>query len=122
MDAGRYAEMLRHYSEQRGVQRIDGRVNQVHKDPKRGHILSVQLTTGERVSADLFIDCSGFRALLIGEALGVNFEDWSHWLPCDRALAVASEPVAPTTPYTRAPALVPERGGSRSGQRLSGTP
>lgn len=100
-DAGLYAQMLRTYSEARGVKRIDSKILQVHKDPDSGHLSSVDLESNQRLEADLFIDCSGSRALLIGEALGVGYDDWSHWLPCDRAAAVPSEAVHPIAPYTR---------------------
>lgn len=110
IDAGLYAQMLRQYSEKLGVKRIDGKITQVSCNPKNDKVQSVQLETGETLKADLFIDCSGFRALLIGEALGVEFEDWSHWLPCDRALAVPSEATEEVPPYTRA---VAHEGGWR---------
>ncbi|HEY7884859.1 MAG TPA: tryptophan halogenase family protein [Cellvibrionaceae bacterium] len=102
LDAGLYAKMLRTYSEKLGVCRTEGKIQRVDKHPQSGAIAAVQLESGERLQADLFIDCSGFRALLIGEALGVDYDDWSHWLPCDRALAVASEAAETVTPYTRA--------------------
>ncbi|WP_439509716.1 tryptophan halogenase family protein [Marinimicrobium koreense] len=102
LDAGLYAQMLRAYSEKLGVNHVDGKVQTVNKEATSGDIASVQLESGEQLAADLFIDCSGFRALLIGEALGVGYEDWSHWLPCDRALAVPSEAAETITPYTRA--------------------
>lgn len=102
LDAGLYAKMLRTYSEKLGVSSIDGKIETVKKDPESGDIAAVQLESGEQLKADLFIDCSGFRALLIGEALGVDYEDWTHWLPCDRALAVPSEASDTITPYTRA--------------------
>jgi len=102
LDAGLYAQMLREYSETLGVKRVDGTIAQVNRGEQSGDIDSVTLESGKTLDADLFIDCSGFRALLIGEALGVGYDDWSHWLPCDRALAVASEPAASPLPYTRA--------------------
>src|SRR5690554_174105 len=102
LDAGLYAQMLRDYSERLGVIRVEGKITRVHQDEQQGHITGVSLDSGVQLEADLFIDCSGFRALLIGETLGVDYEDWSHWLPCDRALAVPSEPADIITPYTRA--------------------
>ncbi len=110
LDAGLYAQMLRQYSEKLGVTRIDGKITQVNCDSEKRKVQTVQLETGETLEADLFIDCSGFRALLIGETLGVEFEDWSHWLPCDRALAVPSEASDDILPYTRA---VAHEGGWR---------
>lgn len=102
LDARLYAAMLREYSEARGLRRIEGRITGVERHPGNGHVSAVALSSGDRIEADLFVDCSGFRALLIGEELGVPFEDWSHWLPCDRAVAVASERREPLQPYTRA--------------------
>lgn len=101
LDAGLYAQTLREYSEKLGVRRIDGTVSSVNRCHSQGDVQSVTLDSGETLSADFFIDCSGFRALLIGEAMGVDYEDWSNWLPCDRALAVPSEPAEAITPYTR---------------------
>jgi len=100
-DAGLYAQMLQAYSQEKGVSHTDARVETVLCHPDTGAIESLQLENGESISGDLFIDCSGFRALLIGETLGVGYEDWSHWLPCDRALAVPSEAKRPIIPYTR---------------------
>ena len=104
-DAGLYAAHLRHWSEKAGVVRHEGRIVDVKQDGKTGHVRSVKLADGRELSADLFIDCSGFRALLIEDTLKSGFEDWSHWLPCDRALAVPTE-VAPgnPTPFTRSTA------------------
>lgn len=103
-DAGLYAKLLQHYSEQQGVKSIDARIQEVKQHPDTGAIISLKLDTDQELEADFFVDCSGFRALLIGEALGVNYEDWSHWLPCDRALAVPCEATDPIIPYTRATA------------------
>lgn len=100
-DAGFYAQFLRKLSEANGVQRIEGRIEQVHCDPESGDIQSLQLENGTHLNADLFIDCSGFRSLLLGQALQVPFEDWSHWLPCDRAVAMATEGQHAAQPYTR---------------------
>lgn len=103
-DAGLYARFLRHYAEARGVRRHEGLITQVHADGESGNIASLQLQTGAVIEGDWFIDCSGFHGLLIEKILHTGYEDWSHWLPCDRALAVPCTSVAPLTPYTRSTA------------------
>ena len=103
-DASLFARFLRAESEARGVTRVEGRIVDVVKDPESGFVKAVKLTDGREVEGDLFIDCSGMRALLIGDALGNGYEHWNQWLLCDRAMAVPCESVAPITPYTRSTA------------------
>jgi tryptophan halogenase len=101
LDAGRYARYLRQHAAQ-DVQRTEGRVVKVNLRATDGFIESVQLASGETVAGELFIDCSGFRGVLIEEALRTGYEDWRHWLPCDRAMVAPSSRVEPLRPYTQA--------------------
>jgi tryptophan 7-halogenase len=102
LDATRYARFLRTFSERFGVQRIEGKIVSVTRDPASGDIAALQLEGGSLVEGDLFIDCTGFRALLIGQEMGVPYEDWSKWLLCDGAVAVQTRSVDEGVPYTRA--------------------
>lgn len=102
IDASLYAGFLREYSSARGVKRLEGKITSVNQNTDSGFIESVQLVSGEIIAGDLFIDCSGFRGLLISETLKTEFEDWSHWLPCDRAIAVPSSNTSEPLPYTKA--------------------
>jgi tryptophan halogenase len=102
LDAGLYGRYLRGLAEKAGVKRVEGKIAEVRQNGESGDVEALVLEGGQTVEGDLFIDCTGFRALLIGKALGVGFEDWSHWLPTDSALAVQTRAVGPPRPYTRA--------------------
>jgi tryptophan halogenase len=107
LDAGRYAAYLRRMSEAHGVIRIEGKIAQVlthtgdSDSSLAGHISSLKMEDGSLVEGDFFVDCTGFRSLLLAGALGVGYEDWSYWLPCDRAVAVQTTSVREAWPYTR---------------------
>lgn len=103
-DASRVAVYLRGYAEGRGVLRVEGRVTGVEREAGSGHLRELLLADGRRLAGELFIDCSGFRGLLIGESLGVAYQDWSRWLPCDAAVAVQCAAREPLRPYTEATA------------------
>jgi tryptophan halogenase len=104
-DAGLYANYLRDYALARGATRVEGMIEQVEQHPETGFITAVKLRDGRRIDGDLFIDCSGFRGLLIEGCLEAGYEDWSAQLPCNSALAVPCARVAPLTPYTRSTAM-----------------
>lgn len=100
-DATLYAQYLRKFSEKLGVNRIEGKISQVDKCPDTGNISTITLASEQEIAADFFIDCTGFRGLLIEQSLHTGYEDWSHWLPCDSAIAVQTKSISKPRPYTR---------------------
>lgn len=103
-DSSLYAKFLRDLSEKNGVKRIEGKVVSTEMDESSGNVNSITLESGQCIEADFFIDCSGFRGVLIEQALKSGYQDWSKWLPCNRAVAVPCENMGELTPYTRATA------------------
>ncbi len=102
LDAGLYARHLRAIAEGAGTRRAEGLIERVERDGDSGDIAALVLRSGERIAGDLFVDCTGFRALLIGDALGSGFIDWGEWLPTDSAVVTQTRSVGPPVPYTRA--------------------
>lgn len=103
-DSGRYAKLLRRYSENLGVVRMEGKAINATQNAETGLVETIELEDGTIIGADLFIDCSGFRGVLIEQLLETGYDDWSQWLPCNRAVAVQCESAGPSLPYTRATA------------------
>ena len=101
IDATSYAKFLRKLSEKEGLTRIDAKINNVNLRQQDGFIESLDLDNGQRIEGDFFIDCTGFKGLLIEKAMHTGYEDWSHWLPCDSAVAVQTESTSEPLPYTR---------------------
>lgn len=101
LDAGRFAGLLRRLAEANGAKRVEGKIQDVNLAPETGNIASLKLQDGQEIEGDFFIDCTGFRSLLMGQALHVGYDDWTHYLPCDRAIAVQTESSGPLVPYTR---------------------
>ena len=102
IDASLYAKFLRKIAEEHGAVRQEGKIRHVDQDHESGFITALELESGQRIEGDLFIDCTGFRGLLIEQTLNVGYEDWTHWLPSNSAVAVQTEAVGPPIPYTRA--------------------
>ncbi|MBT3458407.1 MAG: tryptophan 7-halogenase, partial [Halieaceae bacterium] len=100
-DSSRYATFLRKIAEEHGAVRIEGKIEAVQQHEQTGFITGLRLESGQQVDGDFFVDCTGFRGLLIEQTLHAGYDDWQHWLPCDSALAVQTENVQPPIPYTR---------------------
>lgn len=102
LDASVYAKFLRKFAERFGIKRVEGKIKRVKQNAETGFIEGLELENGQQVDGDFFIDCTGFRGLLIEQTLHTGYEDWGHWLPCDSAVAVQTESTGPAVPYTRA--------------------
>ncbi len=100
-DASLYAKFLRGIAEENGAVRQEGKIKAVEQHPETGFLTGVTLESGQLIEGDFFVDCTGFRGLLIEQTLHTGYDDWSHWLPADSAVAVQTESVAPPIPYTR---------------------
>ncbi len=100
-DSSRYAAFLRKIAEEHGAVRIEGKIEAVQQHEQTGFITGLRLEDGQQIEGDFFVDCTGFRGLLIEQTLHAGYDDWQHWLPCDSALAVQTENVQPPIPYTR---------------------
>jgi tryptophan halogenase len=104
-DASLYAAYLSRLAQSSGVRKVEGIIAEVLLEPEQGDVRALRLADGREIAADFFIDCTGFRGMLIEQALHTGYEDWSKWLPCDRAMAVPSKRTSPLLPYTRSTAL-----------------
>ncbi|WP_271077247.1 tryptophan halogenase family protein [Aurantiacibacter sp. MUD61] len=106
-DATLFGPFMREFGKANGVTRVEGRVTEVERDGESGDVTALLLEDGRRLEGDLFVDCSGFRSLLLGGEMAEDWEDWTHWLPCDRAAAMPCEhvPGEPLRPYTTATAM-----------------
>lgn len=103
-DAALYAAYLRRHAEANGVKRVEGRILNVERNGGTGFVTGLAMEDDRHVEGDIFIDCTGFASLLLGQTLGVGYQDWGHWLPCDRAVAIPSSRAGRLTPFTRSSA------------------
>ncbi|MES2147394.1 MAG: tryptophan halogenase family protein [Pseudomonadota bacterium] len=102
LDSTLYAKFLRAMAEGDGVVRREGKIESVELDSASGDVAALVMDSGDRIAGDIFLDCTGFRAVLIEGALHAGFDDWTHWLPCDRAIAIQTRSARPAPPFTRA--------------------